>query len=81
MNTPSADVQIANLTAALKATRDLALRTATALEQQREVLERAQEVAHIGSWVADLDGSDRLTWSREMFRILGEVPEHSPSTP
>lgn len=80
MNTPSADVQIANLTAALKATRDLALRTATALEQQREFLERAQEVAHIGSWVADLDGSDRLTWSKEMFRILGEVPEDSPST-
>jgi PAS domain S-box-containing protein len=80
VNTPSADVQIANLTAALKATRDLALRTATALEQQREVLERAQEVAHIGSWIADLDSSDRLTWSKEMFRILGEVPEHSPST-
>jgi two-component system, cell cycle sensor histidine kinase and response regulator CckA len=80
VNTPSADVQIANLTAALKATRDLALRTATALEQQREVLERAQEVAHIGSWVAELDSSDRLTWSKEMFRILGEVPEHSPST-
>jgi len=80
VNTPSADVQIANLTAALKATRDLALRTATALEQQREVLERAQEVAHIGSWIAELDSSDRLTWSKEMFRILGEVPEHSPST-
>jgi PAS domain S-box-containing protein len=80
VNTSSADVQIANLTAALKATRDLALRTATALEQQREVLERAQEVAHIGSWIAELDSSDRLTWSKEMFRILGEVPEHSPST-
>jgi PAS domain S-box-containing protein len=80
VNTPSADVQIANLTAALKATRDLALRTATALEHQREFLEKAQEVAHIGSWVAELDGSDRLTWSKEMFRILGEVPEDSPST-
>jgi PAS domain S-box-containing protein len=80
VNTSSADVQIANLTAALKATRDLALRTATALEQQREFLERAQEVAHIGSWVAELDGSDRVTWSKEMFRILGEVPDDSPST-
>lgn len=80
MNTPSTDAQIANLTAALQATRDLASRTATALEHQREFLEKAQEVAHIGSWVAELDGSDRLTWSKEMFRILGEVPEGSPAT-
>ena len=79
MNTPSADEQIASLTAALKATRDLASRTATALEHQREFLEKAQEVAHIGSWVAELDGSDRLTWSKEMFRILGETQD-SPST-
>jgi PAS domain S-box-containing protein len=71
VNTPSADVQIANLTAALKATRDLALRTATALEQQREFLERAQEVAHIGSWVAELDDTDALGWSAETHRIFG----------
>jgi PAS domain S-box-containing protein len=75
VNTPSADEQIASLTAALKATRDLASRTATALEHQREFLEKAQEVAHIGSWVAELDGSDRLTWSKEMFRILGEAQD------
>jgi two-component system, cell cycle sensor histidine kinase and response regulator CckA len=80
VNTPSADAQIASLTAALTATRDLASRTATALEQQREFLEKAQEVAHIGSWVAELDGSDRLTWSKEMFRILGEEHVDSPST-
>jgi len=79
VNTPSTDEQIASLTAALKATRDLASRTATALEHQREFLEKAQEVAHIGSWVAELDGSDRLTWSKEMFRILGETQD-SPST-
>jgi PAS domain S-box-containing protein len=79
VNTPSADAHIASLTAALTATRDLAARTATALERQREFLEKAQEVAHIGSWVAELDGSDLLTWSKEMFRILGERLE-SPST-
>ena len=65
---------------ALKATRDLASRTATALEHQREFLEKAQEVAHIGSWVAELDGSDRLTWSKEMFRILGETEEEHIAT-
>jgi PAS domain S-box-containing protein len=81
VNTPSADAQIASLTAALAATRDLASRTATELEHQREFLEKAQEVAHIGSWVAELDGSDRLTWSKEMFRILGErYDEDIPST-
>ena len=80
MSTPSTDAQIASLTAALNATRDLASRTATALDHQRDCLEKAQEVAHIGSWVAELDGSDRLTWSKEMFRILEETEVEGPST-
>ena len=81
MSTPSADAQIASLTAALTATRDLASRTAQELQHQREFLEKAQEVAHIGSWVAELDGSDRLTWSKEMFRILEEEFDNEiPST-
>lgn len=41
------------------------------IEQQREFLEKAQAVANIGSWVAELDGSDRLLWSPEMYRIAG----------
>lgn len=68
---PATEDQVARLTAALEATRDLAARTEAALDEQREFLEKAQEVAHIGSWIAELDGSDRLTWSREMYRILG----------
>src|SRR5438067_3188975 len=39
--------------------------TEQALEQHRAFLEKAQEVAHIGSWVADLDDSGRLGWSHE----------------
>lgn len=35
------------------------------------LLERAQAVAHIGSWVAELDGSDRMIWSAETHRIFG----------
>lgn len=42
-----------------------------ALEQHRTFLEKAQEVAHVGSWVAELDGSNRLAWSRETYRIFG----------
>jgi two-component system, cell cycle sensor histidine kinase and response regulator CckA len=47
------------------------VRTAEALEHHRTFLEQAQEVAHIGSWVAELDGSDRLGWSEETHRIFG----------
>ena len=39
--------------------------------EQRALLEKAQEVAHVGSWVAELDGSDRLGWSKEAHRIFG----------
>ena len=49
----------------------VAVRTAEALEHHRTFLELAQEVAHIGSWVAELDGSDRLGWSAESHRIFG----------
>jgi PAS domain S-box-containing protein len=48
-----------------------ALRTEQALEQHRAFLEKAQEIGHIGSWVAELDGSDRLGWSAESHRIFG----------
>src|SRR5205807_2078849 len=48
-----------------------ALRTEQALDQHRAFLEKAQEIAHIGSWVAELDGSDRLGWSAETHRIFG----------
>ncbi|HMB79737.1 MAG TPA: PAS domain-containing protein [Vicinamibacterales bacterium] len=48
-----------------------ALRAEEALEQHRAFLEKAQEIGHIGSWVAELDGSDRLGWSSESHRIFG----------
>jgi PAS domain S-box-containing protein len=47
------------------------VRTAEALEQHRAFLEQAQEVAHIGSWVAEMDGSGRIGWSAESHRIFG----------
>ena len=48
-----------------------AVRTEQSLEQHQAFLEKAQQVAHIGSWVAELDGSDRLSWSAETHRLLG----------
>ena len=48
-----------------------ALRAEQALEQHRAFLEKAQEIGHIGSWVAELDGSDRLGWSAESHHIFG----------
>jgi PAS domain S-box-containing protein len=49
----------------------MSVRAAEALEQHRAFLETAQEVAHIGSWVAEFDGSDHLGWSAETHRIFG----------
>ncbi len=47
------------------------VRDAEALRQHRTFLETAQEVAHVGSWVSELDGSGRLGWSTESYRIFG----------
>ena len=47
------------------------VRAAAALEQHRAFLEKAQEVAHIGSWVTDLGEPERIGWSRETHRIFG----------
>ncbi len=53
-----------------------AVRTAEAVEQHRAFLEKAQEVAHIGSWVAEIGASDALGWSAETYRIFG-IPRGS----
>jgi two-component system cell cycle sensor histidine kinase/response regulator CckA len=47
------------------------VRAAEAIEQHRAFLEKAQEVAHIGSFIVELDGSDMLGWSAETHRIFG----------
>jgi diguanylate cyclase (GGDEF)-like protein/PAS domain S-box-containing protein len=41
------------------------------LEQNRFFLEKAQEVAHIGSWISEPNANGRLTWSSETHRIFG----------
>jgi PAS domain S-box-containing protein len=41
----------------------------TEREQANESLAEAQKLAHLGSWEWEI-GSDRLTWSRELYRIF-----------
>ncbi len=45
-----------------------------ALRESRERLERAQEIAHLGSWELDVL-NNRLSWSDEVYRIFGLEPQ------
>lgn len=47
-----------------------------ALRESRALLEQAQAVAHVGSWVTELTEDGSLVWSRETCRIFG-VPEEN----
>jgi len=51
-----------------------AVQAAQALEENRALIERSQEIAHLGSWVAELDASRSLRWSNETCRIFGVPP-------
>jgi diguanylate cyclase (GGDEF)-like protein/PAS domain S-box-containing protein len=44
--------------------------TETALRHSRSLLAEAQQLAHIGSWEMDLRTRE-ITWSAELYRILG----------
>lgn len=46
----------------------------TSLERNRDLLARAEQIAHLGSWELDLATHD-LSWSDEVFRILGFSPD------
>jgi signal transduction histidine kinase len=43
------------------------------LAEREELLREAERVAHLGTWTWDL-GSGRVTWSDELYRILGREP-------
>ncbi len=42
-----------------------------ALAESLWFIERAQEVAHVGSWKSASDRDDNLVWSKEVYRIFG----------
>lgn len=54
-------------------------RTEQALSASEESLRRTQEIAHLGSWELDLV-TKRLTWSDEVYRIFGLVPQEFGAT-
>jgi PAS domain S-box-containing protein len=51
----------------------------SALRDSEARLDRAQEIAGIGSWELNV-ASGRFVWSKEMFRIRGLSPEHFEPT-
>ena len=61
------------------AARDITARKQAeeALRESEANLNRAQEIAHLGSWHLDV-ARDRLTWSDEVFRIFGVATGHGP---
>ncbi|HEU5085274.1 MAG TPA: PAS domain-containing protein [Acidimicrobiales bacterium] len=42
-------------------------------------LQTAHQVAGLGSWEGELDGSRDLYWSPEVYEIFGLPPDHSPT--
>ncbi len=51
----------------------------TALRRSQENLNRAQAMAHVGSWFIDLP-TEQVTWTAELYRIFALPPE-TPVTP
>ena len=58
---------------------DQQLRAESDLRQSEGDLNRAQAIAHVGSWCWEMPG-DRVTWSSEMYRIFGVKPENFEHT-
>jgi PAS domain S-box-containing protein len=50
-----------------------------ALRESERRMNRAQEIAHLGSWELDLV-DNRLTWSEEVYRIFGLQPQEFGAT-
>ena len=49
-------------------------RVARELEERRGELNKAQEIAHLGSYSCAIDNDDDTYWSPELYRILGVKP-------
>jgi PAS domain S-box-containing protein len=61
--------------------RDVSERKQTelALREGEQLLARAQQISHLGSWELDLI-KNKLTWSDEVFRIFGLQPQEFAAT-
>jgi PAS domain S-box-containing protein len=47
------------------------------LRSRQSQLEKAQELAHLGSWIWEVQ-TDEITWSEELCRISGRSPGEAP---
>jgi PAS domain S-box-containing protein len=70
-----------NITGIMTTCRDITERkqAETALRESEDLLSRAQEISHSGSWIMDLT-ANRLTWSDETYRIFGCEPQEFAAT-
>jgi PAS domain S-box-containing protein len=71
--------QLAALNAELQAEIAERSQAEEALRASEERLQRAQEIAHLGSWELDVV-NDRLTWSEEVYRIFSLAPQDFGAT-
>ncbi len=55
------------------------MRTAQALRDSQAILDRAQEIAQLGSWTWE-QARGRVIWSPQMYRIHGITPEQFDGT-
>jgi PAS domain S-box-containing protein len=51
-----------------------------ALRDKEELVNRAQEIANLGSWTVDL-ARNRISWSDQVYRIFGVHPDEFGGTP
>ncbi len=80
VNVYGADITSQKQSEALLKERNETLQaTLTALQESEARLKRSQEIAHLGSWELDLI-RNTLTWSDEVYRIFGLVPQEFGAT-
>jgi len=70
-----------NVSGAVAVNQDITKRTQMdeQLAVQKKILDRSQEISHLGSWHLDIK-KNVLTWSDEQYRIFGRTPQEFGAT-